>query len=84
MSEDEIKDKFILLTRSNNLLKSRHCENCRKTGERGCFPGIYYWFEGDEKWDKGIDKHDKKGCEGCFWNNPYKWRVELNIVIKNK
>lgn len=81
MSETEIKDKFILLTRSSNLLKSRHCENCYKTGKRGCFPGIYYWFKGDEEWDKEIDKHDKKGCDGCFWNNPYKWREELNKII---
>lgn len=81
MSESEIKDKFILLTRSNNLLKSRQCERCMKTGKRGCFPGIYYWFKGDENWDKKIDKYDKEGCEGCFWNNPYKWREELNKII---
>ena len=30
MSEAEIKEKFILLTRSNNLLKSRQCENVLK------------------------------------------------------
>lgn len=82
MSEAEIKEKFILLTRSSNLLKSRHCENCYKTGKRSCFPGIYFWFKGDENWDKKIDKHDKKGCEGCFWNNPYKWREELNKIIQ--
>ena len=48
MSEEEIKSKFILLTRSNNLLKSRFCERCVKTGKRGHFPGIYFWYEGDE------------------------------------
>lgn len=83
MSEAEIKDKFILLTRSNNLLKSRYCEKCYKTGKRGCFPGIYYWFKGDENWDKKISNYDKRGCEGCFWNNPYKWREELNKIIKS-
>lgn len=82
MPEKEIKDKFILLTRNNNLLKSRHCEKCYKTGKRGNFPGIFFWFKGIEKWDKKIDKHDKKGCDGCFWFNPYKWREELDKIIK--
>ena len=84
MPEREIKEKFILLTRSNNLLKSRYCEKCFKTGERGIFPGIYFWFKGTKDWDKEIDKHDEKGCEGCFWNNPYEWRDELNKVVKKK
>ena len=82
MLERKIKEKFILLTRSNNLLKSRYCEKCFKTCKRGNFPGIYYWFKGGKNWDKKIDKHDKKGCEGCFWNNPYNWREELNKVVK--
>lgn len=81
MTEEEILKRFILLTRSHNLLKSRYCERCYKTGERGVFPGIYYWFKGGRMWDKKIDKHDKRGCEGCFWNNPYKWRDELNGLV---
>ncbi|MFA6547447.1 MAG: hypothetical protein WCT11_00700 [Candidatus Magasanikbacteria bacterium] len=81
MSDVEIKEKFILLTRDNNLLKSRECERCYKTGKRGCFPGIKYWHKGKEDWDKTIDKHDKKGCEGCFWYDPYKWRDELNGIV---
>jgi len=82
MKVEEIKEKFILLTRSNNLLKSRYCERCCKTGKRGCFPGVYFWYVGDEEWDDKIDKHDEAGCEGCFWHNPYKWREELNKIVK--
>jgi len=81
MSEETIREKFILLSRSNNLLKSRHCEKCNKTGERGVFPGIYYWFKGGRMWDKKIDKHDQRGCEGCFWYDPYKWRNALNKEV---
>jgi|SRR3989339_1539768 len=81
MSEAEIKDKFILLSRSNNLLKSRYCESCHRTGKRGCFPGIRYWHKGKEDWDKTIDKHDERGCVGCFWYDPYKWRDELNGLV---
>jgi len=80
MSEEEIKNKFILLTRSNNLLKSRYCERCVKTGKRGHFPGIYFWYEGDENW-RGKDKFDENGCIGCFWYDPYKWREELNKIV---
>lgn len=81
MSEAEIREKFMLISRSNNLLKSRYCENCYKTGKRGCFPGIKYWHKGKEDWDKTMDKHDEKGCCGCFWHDPYKWRDELNGLV---
>jgi hypothetical protein len=82
MTEKEIKERFILLTRSNNLLKSRYCEKCFKTGERGSFPGILYWFKGLKGWAKKYDKHESAGCEGCFWNDPYKWREEINKIVK--
>ena len=83
MNKEEIKQKFILLTRSHNLLKSRFCERCVKTGIRGNFPGIYFWYEGDEKW-KGESECDESGCEGCFWYDPYKWREELNKLVNKK
>ncbi len=81
MSEEEIRSKFLLFSRSNNLLKSRYCESCYRTGKRGCFPGIKYWHKGKEDWDKTIDKHNEKGCLGCFWYDPYKWRNELNGFV---
>jgi len=83
MSEEEIKQKFILLTRSHNLLKSRFCERCVNTGKRGYFPGIYFWYEGDEKW-RGKSECDENGCVGCFWYDPYKWREELNKIVNKK
>lgn len=83
ISEHEIKRKFILLTRSNNLLKSRNCERCVKTNKRGYFPGIYFWYEGDENWN-GSDSFDENGCIGCFWHDPYKWRYELNKIVNKK
>ncbi len=80
MGENEIKSKFILLTRSNNLLKSRQCEKCVKDGVRGNFPGIYFWYQGDNTW-RGKSKSDESGCIGCFWYDPYKWREELNKIV---
>ena len=83
LSDEELKNKFILLSRSNNLLKSRKCEKCFETWERWIFPWIYFWYEWNEKWSEEIDKHDEKWCIWCFWHNPYKWREELNKKITN-
>lgn len=73
--------KFLLLNENNNQLKSRNCERCVLTKKRGNFPGIYFWYEGDENWI--AEPHDEKGCVGCFWYDPYKWREELNKIVKN-
>jgi hypothetical protein len=82
MSKEEIQKRFILLTRANNLWKSRYCEKCYKTGLRGTFPGINFFYKGDKTWDKNINPYDPKGCEGCFWYNPYEWRKALNLIIE--
>ncbi len=79
MTEEDIKSKFILLTRSHNLLKSRYCEKCVRTKIRGNFPGIYFWYSGDKNWVH--NDNDEKGCIGCFWHNPYKWREELQKIL---
>ncbi len=79
LSPEQIKEKFMLLTRSNNLLKSRVCEECSKTGKRGKgYKEIAYWYEGDENYTKEI------GCNGCFWNNPAKWRAMVNKELNKK
>jgi len=78
-SDEGLIAKFMLLTRSNNLLKSRNCERCFHTNQRGKFPGIEYWYEGDGLWR--TDPHDERGCVGCFWYDPYKWREELNNLV---
>ena len=81
MSDDEIRRKFQLLTRSNNLWKSRYCEQCQKTDERGTFIGINYFAAGSSKWDAQIPGDDERGCLGCFWYDPEKWRESLNKTL---
>lgn len=77
LTDSEIKEKFMLLSRANNLLKSRICENCVKTGKRGRgYKVVEFWYEGDESYNP------ETGCEGCFWYNPSKWREELNKKVK--
>lgn len=79
LTDEQIKEKFMLLTRSNNLLKSRICEECKRTGKRGKgYKEIAYWYIGDE------DYCDAIGCEGCFWHNPSKWRAMVNKELNKK
>lgn len=82
MSDEDLHNKFQLLTRQNNLWKSRYCENCAKTGERGTFIGINFFYEGCPEWDPKIASDDEKGCYGCFWFDPNKWRIALNSLIE--
>ncbi len=83
MNDEEIRRRFQLLTRTHNLWKSRYCERCKKTGQRGTFIGINYFYEGTDTWDKNIAGDDERGCYGCFWYNPDEWRKSLNDLIKN-
>jgi hypothetical protein len=81
MSESQLHGKFQLLTRQHNLWKSRYCENCQKTGERGTFIGINFFSDGGPLWNKSIAPDNEKGCHGCFWYNPDEWRNALNSLI---
>ena len=85
MSDDEIQDRFQLLKKSNgsvshNLLKSRSCERCYRTGQRGAPFGIKFFYSGDGKWAPS-DKQDPSGCIGCGWYDFDKWRQALNSAI---
>jgi len=81
MPEEELHKKFQLLTRQNNLWKSRYCERCARTGERGTFIGINFFAEGGPNWDSKFKSDDKRGCYGCFWYDPEIWRQKLNEFI---
>jgi hypothetical protein len=66
---------------NHNLLKSRSCENCIKTGKRGSPMGIDFWYFGGQNWDQNIPpkgKDAEKGCIGCGWYDFEKWRNSLN------
>lgn len=72
MSNEEIEKNFMILSRENNLLKSRACEKCVRTGKRQPLLGIKFFSKGNEEYKKDF------GCEGCPWHNPKKWKEELN------
>lgn len=89
MTEDVIKQKFQLLKKdssgNHNLLKSRACEHCIATGNRGYPLGIKFYYDGNEKWPKDCPKtgpEAERGCIGCGWYDFETWRSELNKLIK--
>ena len=71
-TEAEIEERYMLLVREHNLLKSRNCERCKRTGKRQPFLDIHYFYEGNEEYD------DRIGCVGCGWHNPKKWKKTIN------
>ncbi len=84
MSETEIKKKFQLLKKdmsgNHNLLKSRSCERCIRTGKRGTPFGIRFWYKEGEEWpsihQRGAEAEE--GCIGCGWYDFETWRNALN------
>lgn len=87
MSNVEIKQKFQLLKKdtsgNHNLLKSRSCERCIKTGKRGTPFGIRFWYQEGEDWPS-IHKRGaeaEKGCVGCGWYDFEAWRNALNLKL---
>ena len=80
MTDEEIQQKFQLLTNQRNQQKREICRRCYQTGKRGVIFGISFYYEGNENWDKSIPKTGKdaeKGCVGCPWYDIKKWREEL-------
>lgn len=78
LTNKEIREKYMLLVREHNLLKSRNCEKCKKTGIRQYLLGIRFFYRGNKKYN------NKLGCVGCGWYNPERWKEELNKLIEKE
>ena len=85
MDGKEISKNFQLLKRepagNHNLLKSRPCERCFKTGVKGTPFGIQFFYSGSATWPPGVPQKGReaeKGCIGCGWYDLETWRQELN------
>lgn len=85
MSDEEIKDKFQLLTNQRNQQKREVCRTCFQTGKRGVIYGIPFYYKGDENWDESIPikgKKAEKGCVGCPWYDIAEWKKQLIARLK--
>ena len=87
MSEGEIGARFQLLKKTvdvnDNLLKSRACERCYRTGRRGTPFGIRFYYKGGPMWDAPT-KQDESGCAGCGWYDFAAWRDGLNKFVSRR
>lgn len=80
MTDDQIRDKFQLLTNQRNQHKREVCRTCFQTSDRGSIYGIPYYYQGTSKWDPTIPtkgKRAEKGCVGCPWYDIELWRQHL-------
>ena len=87
MSNDEIKEKFQLLSNQRNQQKREVCRNCYQSGKRGCPYGIKFFYEGNENWPSNVPKKGKsaeQGCIGCGWYDLKKWKDNLNKKVSGK
>lgn len=87
MTDDEIRDKFQLLSNQRNQQKREVCRNCFQTGKRGTIFGIPYFYEGGPEWDASIPtkgKDAEKGCVGCPWYDVETWRQKLKEKLNEE
>ena len=85
LTDNEIKNKFQLLTNQSKEQKMEVCKNCYETGKRGIAFDIPFFYKGTENWDNKIPTKGKAaeiGCEGCAWYDFAKWRKELIKIIE--
>lgn len=74
LSDQEIRDKFQLLTNQSNMLKSRLCDQCCRTNIRPGFLGIKWFYQGDENW---TSNDEMGGCYGCPWFDLEHWKKAI-------
>ena len=85
MTDNEICQKFQLLTNQRNQQKREVCRNCYQTGKRGYPFGIKYYYSGGEDWNTDIPtrgREAEKGCVGCGWYDLAEWRLQLVSALK--
>ena len=74
ITDNEVRERYMLLKRDNNLLKSRACERCERDGKRQASrDGVKWFYQGSEEFTGS--------CAGCFWHNPSLWTTKLNEQI---
>ena len=66
MTDEEIKEKFQLMSNQRNQQKREACRTCFQTQKRQYPFGINFFYHGDENWDSMVPQNDME-----------KWRIEL-------
>ncbi|WP_051890548.1 hypothetical protein [Chryseobacterium vrystaatense] len=82
MTDEEIRNKFQLLSNQTNMWKSRYCDACVKTGKRGDYMGLNWFYIGNKNWE-GANSYDENGCKGCPWYDLELWKTKLAEKTNN-
>jgi hypothetical protein len=85
MTDDEIREKFQLLSNQRNQQKREACRTCYQTGRRGTIYGIPFFYKGTDVWDEDVPKVGKdavSGCVGCAWYDIEEWRRQVIKKLK--
>lgn len=83
MTDEQIREKFQLLTNQTNLQKERYCKRCLSDGKRGDFFGIKWYYQGNEDW-QGTNNADEEGCIGCPWYDLNEWKAKFNEHLNSQ
>lgn len=86
MTDEEIKEKFQLISNQRNQQKREVCRLCFQTKERPSIFGINFFYSGGKRWDDSIPEKGKdaeQGCVGCPWYDIEKWRKEFQKTIND-
>jgi hypothetical protein len=88
ITDAEVQQKFQVLKKdmsgNHNLLKSRACEACIRTGKRGFPLGIEFYYHGNAQWPDNFPQKgpgSERGCFGCGWYDFARWRNDLNVTL---
>lgn len=82
-TDDELRQKFQLLSNETNLQKERYCKRCFAEGIRGDFFGIKWYPVGTDQWN-GANNSDENGCIGCPWYDMESWKQQFNEHLNNE
>lgn len=84
LTDEQIKEKFQVFTKQNNLIKESACKKCRKYRIRQYPLNINFFYEGTEEWELEIEDgiEAELGCEGCGWYDTIKWKNALQKILE--
>ena len=90
--EDEVcRELFQILRKEQqnnvNLTKSRSCETCVQTEQRGFPLGIPFWYEGGQEWPDDVPQLGEEaiqGCIGCGWYDLLEWKRQLISILEER
>ncbi len=84
LTDEDIRQRFQLLTNQRNQQKREACRQCAATGRRPGLFGIKFFATGSGQWPDDVPEKGAEaeaGCIGCGWYDVKAWREALQLRI---